>query len=170
MNGGKRIFDVFSNESFNTFIKGATMKRTILFSMTVFVLLCAPVQGNSADVAYPDLPRIAIHEFKRLIDKKSDFILIDSRDSSKYNREHITGAVNIHFDSSGDPMIRKISLMALPMDKMIIVYSDAEGEKTAVGLVQDLFDMGWDRDKVKLLSDGMEQWKRLGYPLVSFGK
>lgn len=145
------------------------MRNAISFCIIALVL-AAPAQSYSADIAHPELPRITAQELKQLMDKKGDHILVDSRDSGKYSLEHIEGAINIHFDFSGDPMARNISLMALPMDNMIIVYCDFEDEKASAGLVLDLFDLGCDIDKVKVLSDGLTNWKKLGYPLISSGR
>jgi rhodanese-related sulfurtransferase len=146
------------------------MKRAVLLAMMTLLILSLPVQCKTADVAHPELNRIKAEELKQLMDKKSDFILIDSRDSEKYNRERIEGALNIHFDDSGDPIVRKMSLMALPMDKLIIVYCDTENEGTSAGLVLDLYDMSYDMNMIKILSGGILRWKASGYPLVDAGK
>lgn len=143
------------------------MRHPILFCIIALVLISAPVRSDSADIAHPELPRISAQGLKELMDKKGDYILVDSRDSSKYNQEHIEGAINIHYDFSGDPMVRSISLMALPMEKLIIVYCDFEGEKASAGLVMDLFDLGFDMDNVWVLSEGITRWKKLGYPVIS---
>jgi rhodanese-related sulfurtransferase len=145
------------------------MKRAVLSAMMTLLILSLPIHGKAADVAHPELNRIKAEELKQLMDKKSEFILIDSRDSEKYNREHIEGALNIHFDESGDPMVRKMSLMTLPMDKLIIVYCDAENEGSSAGLALDLYDMGYDMDMIKILSGGIPHWKASGYPLVIAG-
>jgi len=34
----------------------------------------------------------------QLINEKNEYMLIDSLDSGSYNKEHIEGAINIHFD------------------------------------------------------------------------
>ena len=145
------------------------MKKLILSILMVCLMLSLPIQGKPADVAHPELIRIKAGELKQLMDKKSDFILIDSRDSEKYGREHIEGAINIHYDSSGDPMVRKMTLMALPMDKLIIVYCDTEDEGISAGLAMDLYDMGCDMEIIKVLSGGIAGWKAAGYPLVAAG-
>ncbi len=144
------------------------MKKIVLLILMVF--LSSAVLVNAADVAHPELNRIKAKELKQLMDKKGEFILIDSRDSGKYSNGHIKGAVNIHFDDSGDPMVRRMSLMALPMDRLIIVYCDCEDEKSAAGLVLDLYDMGCDTDFLKILSGGVAQWKKQGYPIVTAGE
>ena len=99
------------------------MKRIGLLFITALILLVLPGLCMSAGkTVHPELPRITAEELKQLIDKKGDFILVDSRDSGSYSKEHIRGAVNIHFDPAGDPMSRRMTLMAIPMDRLIVVY------------------------------------------------
>ena len=99
------------------------MKRIVLLYLAVFTLLNLPALSISAGkTVHPELPRITAGELKELIDNKGNFILIDSRDSGSYSKEHIKGAINIYFDPAGDPMTRQMTLMALPMDRLIIVY------------------------------------------------
>ena len=146
------------------------MEKLLLSVLMAFILLSLPTQGIAADVAHPEFNRIKAEELKQLMDKKSEFILIDSRDSDKYNREHIESALNVQYDPSGDPMVRKMTLMALPMDKLLIVYCDTENEATSAGLALDLYDMGCDMNNLKILSGGIDSWKTSGYPLVAAGE
>ena len=141
------------------------MKKIVLLILTIFLFL--PIQSNAADVAHPELNRINAKALKQLIDKKGEFILIDSRDSEKYNNGHIKGAVNIHFDPEGDPNVLNMSLMALPMDKLLIVYCDSKDEKISAGLALDLYNMGCSKDKLKILSGGISQWRKSGYPVTA---
>jgi hypothetical protein len=103
--------------------KGVIMKRIVLIIIVFFAFLILPSLCLSAgNTVHPELPRITAEELKELIDNKSEFILVDSRDSGSYSKEHIKGAINIHFDPAGDPMVRRMTLMALPMDKLIVIY------------------------------------------------
>ncbi len=144
------------------------MKKTVLLILMVFLSL--PTLCLAADVAHPELNRINAKELKQLVDNKSELIIVDTRDSEKFKSGHIKDAINVQFDPEGDPNLRKMSLMALPMDKLIIVYDGREDEKTAAGLVLDLYDMGCDMTKLKILSGGIAQWKKSGYPITGSGK
>lgn len=145
------------------------MKKAVLFTMLVFILLALPVPGESANAGHPELTRITAQEFKQLMDKKGDYVLVDSRDSTSYYKGHIKGAINIHYDPSGDPMSRKMVMMALPMDKPIIIYCASEDDKTSVHLALELFDMGYNLDMIKILYKGILGWKKLGYPMITAG-
>jgi len=99
------------------------MKRIVFLVTAVFALLILPSLCMSAGkTVHPELPRITAEELNELIGNKGDLILVDSRDSGSYSKEHIKGAINIHFDPAGDSMARKMTLMALPMDRLIVVY------------------------------------------------
>jgi rhodanese-related sulfurtransferase len=66
--------------------------------------------------------RITCEELKAAIDAREGIVVIDTRRNSSYNVEHIPGAVNIHYDPSGDPAERKMRLGALPGDRMLVFY------------------------------------------------
>ncbi len=160
------------------------MKVKIYLMLLILFLLGLPIQGESAEkakkisnnetvqeaveahVAYPHLPRITAEELKKLMDEKGEYVLVDAQDSASYGKERISGAINISYDPAGDPMIRDISLMALPMDKLIIVYCNCEDDGTSAGLVMEMFDLGFDLDNVRIVSRGIIRWKELGYPVV----
>ena len=59
-----------------------------------------------------------------MIDKEADIVIVDTRDAGSYQFGHIEGAVNIYYDTTGDPMNRQMTLIALPMDKLIVTYCD----------------------------------------------
>jgi 3-mercaptopyruvate sulfurtransferase SseA len=133
---GSSIHEKWENE----WIKGVIMKFGVLFTLLAGLLLASSIPGYSvartakvsksestsrieeADVAYPEVPRIAAEELKRLMDKKSEYVLVDTRDSEKYDQGHIKGAVNIYYNPIGDPVAREMMLLALPMDQFIIIY------------------------------------------------
>ena len=101
------------------------MKKGVISTLLVGFLLSltTPGAGNDeADVAYPEVPRITAEELKHLMEENGEYILVDTRDSFSYNYGHIKGAINIYYDSTGDPLSREMMLMALPMDKLIIIY------------------------------------------------
>ena len=77
---------------------------------------------NGAAIPNPQISRITAEELKKLIDEKSDIVIVDTRDSLSYDYGHIPGAVNIYYDPNGDPMNREMTLVALPADKLIVLY------------------------------------------------
>ena len=124
----------------------------------------APVKGE--EVVLPNLPRITAEELKQMIDNKADVVIVDTRDSGSYEAGHIKGAVNIYYDSTGDPMDRQMMLIALPMDKLVVTYCDCTDDKSSANVAQEMYKLGYDKDKVKILSGGSLRWDQLKYPFV----
>lgn len=122
--------------------------------------------AGAEEVVLPNLPRITVEELKQLIDKKADIVVVDVRDSGSYEAGHIQGAVNIYYDPTADPMNRQMMLMALPMDKLIVTYCDCTDDASSANIAQELYNLGYDRDKIKILSGGSLRWAELKYPMV----
>jgi rhodanese-related sulfurtransferase len=126
----------------------------------------APSASAKDDVVLPNIPRITAEELKQMIDKQaSSFVTVDARDSGSYDAGHIKGAVNIYYDPTSDPMDRQMMLMALPMDKLIVTYCDCTDDASSANIAQELYKLGYDQDKVKVLSGGSLRWVELKYPM-----
>ena len=83
-----------------------------------------PIPRFEREVAFPEVPRITAEELKQLMDKKGEYVIVDTRSSSSYDYGHIEGAINIYSDPQGDPFPRQMMLGALPRNKLIILYCD----------------------------------------------
>lgn len=116
-------------------------------------------------VVLPDIPRVTAEELKQMIEKQATIVTVDVRDGGSYDAGHIKGAVNIYYDPTADPMDRQMMLMALPMDKLIVTYCDCTDDANSANIAQELYKLGYDRDKVKVLSGGSLRWVELKYPL-----
>ena len=108
--------------------------------------------------------RITCEELKQLIDRGGDVVLIDTRDNTSYNREHIEGAVNIYYDPSGYSMDREMTLAALPADKLLVPYCDCMDDSTSALVALELIGLRYDLEKVKALSGGIPRWRELDFP------
>ena len=71
---------------------------------------------------------------------------------------------------TADPTDRQMMLMALPMDKLIVTYCDCTDDASSANMAQELYKLGFDRDKVKVLSGGSLRWVELKYPMVAISK
>jgi rhodanese-related sulfurtransferase len=118
------------------------------------------------EMVLPNIPRITAEELRQLIDKGADLVAVDVRDSGSYEAGHIKGAVNIYYDPTGDPMDRQMMLIALPMDKLIVTYCDCTDDASSANVAQELYKLGYDRDKIRVLAGGSLRWVELKYPLV----
>jgi len=144
------------------------MKIRIFVPLILLILLISamPIFAGES-VVLPDLPRISVEEVKNKIDKgHNDFVIVDVRDAASYSAGHIKGAVNIYYDATGDPMNRQLTLMSLPMDKLIVTYCDCTDDASSATIADELFMIGYDRDKVKILAGGSLKWVEVKYPMV----
>jgi rhodanese-related sulfurtransferase len=147
------------------------MKTNVLVSLILIFPLIFPTSAFSyespkEEVVLPNIPRITAEELKQLIDKGADLVTIDTRDSGSYDAGHIKGAVNIYYDPTSDPMNRQMMLIALPMDKLIVTYCDCTDDASSANMAEELYQLGYDRDKIKVLRGGSLRWVELKYPLV----
>jgi rhodanese-related sulfurtransferase len=117
------------------------------------------------EMVLPNIPRITAEELKQMIEKGADMVTVDTRDGGSYEAGHIKGAVNIYYDPTADPMDRQMMLIALPMDKLIVTYCDCTDDANSANMAQELYKLGYDREKVKVLSGGSLRWVELKYPL-----
>ena len=122
--------------------------------------------ASEEKVVLPNIPRISVEELKGLIDKDANLVIVDTRDGGSYAAGHIKGAINIYYDPTSDPMNRQMMLIALPMDKLIVTYCDCTDDANSAEMADELYQLGYDRDKIKVLSGGSLRWVELKYPLV----
>jgi rhodanese-related sulfurtransferase len=138
----------------------------ILVLPLVFLINAFSFEAPKEDVVFPELPRITAEELNQLIEKGADMVTVDTRDAGSYNAGHIKGAINIYYDPTSDPMARQMMLIALPMDKLIVTYCDCTDDASSAHVAEELYQLGYDRDKIKVLSGGSLRWVELKYPLV----
>ena len=141
--------------------------KTKIFVSTILLMVLIPLTVGGEEVMFPNLPRITVEEVKNKIDRgDKDFVLLDVRDNASYSAGHLKGAVNIYYDPTSDPMSRQMILMALPMDRLIVTYCDCTDDGNSGAVVNELLDLGYDLDKVSVLSGGSLKWVEVKYPLV----
>jgi|PlaIllAssembly_1097288.scaffolds.fasta_scaffold71197_2 rhodanese-related sulfurtransferase len=75
---------------------------------------------------YPEVPRITAEELKNLYNGNTKPVIVDTRDITSFNEEHIPGALNIPYDDT-------------PVSAAIDPYD-------AAGLTEDYFDTGLRMD------------------------
>jgi rhodanese-related sulfurtransferase len=115
---------------------------------------------------FPDVPRITAEEVERLIRTKGNVVLVDTDDPMSYGAEHIKGAVNITYDPTVDITNEDQTLGVLPGDKVVVFYCNCPHEEDSAPMVKEMWQLGYDRAKVKALQGGLTRWEQLGYPLV----
>ena len=138
----------------------------LILPLIALISACSAASAKE-DVVLPNIPRITVEELRQMIDKGADLVAIDTRDSASYDAGHIKGAINIYYNPTADPTERQMMLIALPMDKLIVTYCDCTDDANSAKLADELYKLGYDRDKVKVLSGGSLRWVELKYPLAA---
>ncbi len=79
-------------------------------------------------------------------------LVIDARDASQFNKEHIPGAVNMEW--------RKVLAMSsqIPRDKSVLIYCNTGTLSAQAGFA--LRVAGWEN--VRILQGGLVEWKAKG--------
>lgn len=116
-----------------------------------------------------DVPRLTCEELKQLLEKKENIVVIDTRKNSAYDSGHIARAVNIYYNPAGDPMERQLMLSALPADRLVVFYCDCIDDTESSFMAQEVLNLGYDADKVRVLGGGLLRWLELGYPTEKSG-
>ena len=139
-----------------------------IFVSTILLLALIPLPAAfGEDTVLPHLPRISVEDVKNKIDRgDKDFVILDVRDAGSYEAGHIKGAVNIYYDATGDPMNRQMMLMALPMDRLIVTYCDCTDDASSAVVADELLMLGYEPDKVNILSGGSLKWVEVKYPMI----
>lgn len=134
------------------------------FAQTGISASKTPVSSKIA-LTHPEVPRIAAL-VKQLLARKADIVIIDTQPAENYEMWHIPRAVNVPYVSTGNPTDREMMLVALPMDKLIVIYCLCEEGTDSSRMALELKRLGYDNDKVKVLEGGLIKWDEKGYPMI----
>jgi rhodanese-related sulfurtransferase len=128
----------------------------------------AETQKPAAKVklAHPETPRIPAKELVHLIKSKADIVIVDAQAPDGYEMWHIPSAVNIPYIPTEDPMNRQLKLMALPVQKLIVIYCLCEEGTDSAKMAIELLSLGYSREKVRVLEGGLVLWDEKGYPMA----
>ena len=116
--------------------------------------------------AYPEVPRMPAKELAKLLKNKAEIVIVDTQSADGYEMWHIPSAINITYDSTADPTERQLRLMALPMDKQIVVYCLCEEGTDSARMALELRQLGYGKEEVKVLEGGLVLWDENGYPMI----
>jgi rhodanese-related sulfurtransferase len=89
--------------------------------------------------------------------KISGIVVIDARTPETYTRGHVPGAINIPHRT-----IDSTTTASLPRDKVLVTYCDGVFCTASTKAAAKLTALGF---KVKEMLDGMEGWRKEGYPV-----
>lgn len=114
---------------------------------------------TTAFAGNPEIPRISIDELKKLMDAKTDIVVLDVQPKSVYNKGHIKGALSLPWKAE----VTEPEVETLVKDKLTVTYCDCgPGEADSANLAAQLIVFGFT--SVKVLSDpSIRGWKKAGY-------
>jgi rhodanese-related sulfurtransferase len=92
-----------------------------------------------------------------ITNKISRIIVVDARTPETYARGHVPGSINMPHRTIDLP-----STAGLPRDKVIVTYCDGIFCNASTKAAAKLTALGF---KVKEMLDGMEGWRKEGYPV-----
>jgi len=92
-----------------------------------------------------------------LQNNSAEIIVIFARTQEAYSREHVPGATNLPWRK-----IDSSSTAAMPRDKVLVTYCDGIHCNASTKAAMRLTALGF---RVKEMLDGLQGWKREGYPV-----
>lgn len=108
-------------------------------------------------------PRIiGLDQSKQMFDSKVA-TFIDARDSLLFIEGHISGAINIHFESNDDDVILE-KLDGISNDNFLIIYCSGGDCDLSEELGNHLFEY-LSYNNILLYEGGFPEWKEKGYPV-----
>ena len=108
-------------------------------------------------------PRIiGLDQSKQMFDSKVA-TFIDARDSLLFIKGHISGAINIHFESNDDDVILE-KLDGISNDDFLIIYCSGGDCDLSEELGNHLFEY-LSYNNILLYEGGFPEWKEKGYPV-----
>ena len=146
--------------------------------LSLMIIICLPAlaqDGRSGTaekpqskvkVAHPEVPRMPARELVQLLRNKAEILIVDTQSADGYEMWHIPSAINVTYDSTADPTNRQLMLMALPMDKPIVIYCLCEEGTDSAKMAIELRQLGYRNENVKVLEGGLVLWDEKGYPMV----
>jgi rhodanese-related sulfurtransferase len=154
------------------------VNRTLSIAALLLLMFGEPALSQSArsgsakksepkiKLAHPEIPRMPAKELVQLLKNKADIVVVDTQAPDGYEMWHIPSAINIPYISTEDPTNRQLMLIALPMEKLVVIYCLCEEGTDSARMALELIQLGYSKEKVKVLEGGLVLWDEKGYPMV----
>jgi rhodanese-related sulfurtransferase len=141
--------------------------RTLLGKNSQVFAASTPDNTSSKKaIAHPEIPRMPAAELAQLLKKKADIVILDTQSPDDYAMWHIPSSINVPYIPAEDPTARQLKLMSLPMEKLIVIYCLCEEGLDSAKVAIELKQLGYKKEKIKVLEGGMILWDEAGYPMV----
>lgn len=110
------------------------------------------------------IARITCEDLMKMIKKGEKAVIVDTRAPTYYKDDHIKSAINIFYNPSGDPFERQMTFMSLPADKPLVIYCECSDESDSSLMANEIKNQRYEIENIKVLLQGINRWKELGYP------
>ena len=136
------------------------MKKSSRRVVSLFLAHCVIALVMVFSVASAqEVQSIKPEDLKKLIESKSDIVVVDTQPKSAYDMGHIAGAVNF-------PWASQIKTPSnLPRNKLLVLYCACSHEEDSTDMAEQLMKK-FGYKQVKVLEGGWLRWEELGYPIV----
>jgi hydroxyacylglutathione hydrolase len=105
-----------------------------------------------------ELQHISAEELKKLIESKSNILVVDVQPKVAYEVGHIKGAINFLWAKEIKGPVK------LPKNKPLVIYCDCTHEEDSTDVGTQLIEkFGYDSNNIKVLTGGWSGWVKLGY-------
>ena len=135
-----------------------SLKHAVFFFVFVSGILATTLVIFISSASSLELQHISAEELKKLIESKSNILVVDVQPKPAYEVGHIKGAINF-------PWVKEISGPAkLPRNKPLVLYCDCTHEEDSIDVATQLIQkFGYDNNSIKVLTGGWSGWVKLGY-------
>jgi len=148
-------------------ILGGVLNYTLLVDAIDGTLIAKIQQKQLADLRqkaeqlYPGISFIDLISAKKLYDDKIA-IFLDARTAPEYQREHISGAINLPIRAL---VLGDIELDNVLPDKGALLITYCDGGECDIGLelAKELSERGYNN--IFVLGEGYPGWENAGYPM-----
>lgn len=140
------------------------MKQQLLFLfITIFTLASCAQQYETFDemaqsMAKGTVPLLKTKELDKIIQEKSNVIILDAREKKEFNTSHIKGAYYVGYDRFKISSVKKFD-----KSTKVIVYCSVGYRSEKIG--EKLQESGFT--DVYNLYGGIFDWKNKGYPIIN---
>ncbi len=102
---------------------------------------------------------VTVDDVKQMLDRKSDFVLVDVREDNEWTKDHLPAAVHL-----GKGILERDVEQRIPDTSTRMVLYCGGGFRSALA-ADALQKMGYTN--VTSMDGGIREWREKGYPLTS---
>lgn len=103
------------------------------------------------------IPQITADEVKKAVDEKADVIILDVRTPGEFDRENISGSINLPVDNITEKILSNIP------DKSKVIYVYCLSGARSDFAVNTMKQLGYNN--VFSMTSGLLMWRSKRYPL-----